>query len=190
MKTSRALSSTTLQTQKESSPHATTVFCHPPHRDPPLRISRSHPMNSAKGESRGGTLSSGAPTTGTREGDTPQVAPNNLEDTTRDSDSLKQKRVAEEMEVSDAERPRKTRGICTDYRKLNNPYTHEYCHVSSRTGRSSRASHTDYHWDCLRPYLILPPRSMCCVRCRVMCRSCVVLRPSVMFHGVLILVSV
>jgi hypothetical protein len=36
-----------------------------------------------------------------------------------------------------------------------------------------RASHTDYHWDRLRPYLVLPPHSMCRVMCRVMC--CVVL---------------
>jgi hypothetical protein len=44
------------------------------------------------------------------------------------------------------------------------------CHVSSRTGRALRASHTDYHWDRLCPYLVLPPCSMCCVMCRVMCR--------------------
>jgi hypothetical protein len=64
------------------------------------------------------------------------------------------------------------------------------CHVLSRTSRASQAFHTDYHWDCLRPYLVLPPRSMCRVMCRVMCQSCVVLRPSTMFHGVLIRVSV
>jgi hypothetical protein len=43
------------------------------------------------------------------------------------------------------------------------------CHVSSRTGHASQAFHMDYHWDRLRPYLVLPPRSMCRVMCRVMC---------------------
>jgi hypothetical protein len=44
--------------------------------------------------------------------------------------------------------------------------------------------------DRLRPYLVLPPCSMCRVMCRVMCWSCVVLRPSAMFYDVLMLVAV
>jgi hypothetical protein len=42
------------------------------------------------------------------------------------------------------------------------------CHVSSRTGRVSRAFHTDYHRDCPRSYLVLP--SHACRLVAVICR--------------------
>jgi hypothetical protein len=44
------------------------------------------------------------------------------------------------------------------------------CHVSSRTGRASRAFHTDYHWDRLRSYLVLPShaRRLVTVMCHVL----------------------
>jgi hypothetical protein len=43
------------------------------------------------------------------------------------------------------------------------------CYVSSRTGRVLRASHTDYHWDRFRSYLVRSPCLMCCVMYCVMC---------------------
>jgi hypothetical protein len=48
--------------------------------------------------------------------------------------------------------------------------THPACHVLSRTGRASRAFHTNYHWDCLRSYLVLPSyaRRLVAVMCRVL----------------------
>jgi hypothetical protein len=44
------------------------------------------------------------------------------------------------------------------------------CHISSRTGRVSRAFHTDYHWDRLRSYFVLPShaRRLVAVMCRVL----------------------
>jgi hypothetical protein len=62
------------------------------------------------------------------------------------------------------------------------------CYVSSRTGRVSRAFHTDYHWDRLRSYLILPShaRRLVAVMCRVLScvghvLCCALLRCSTMF---------
>jgi hypothetical protein len=59
------------------------------------------------------------------------------------------------------------------------------CYVSSRTGHVLRSSHADCHRDYSHLYLVRFLRSMC----RVMRRSCVVLRPSIMFRELLILVS-
>jgi hypothetical protein len=57
----------------------------------------------------------------------PEVESDTKEDDRNvDSDSLKRKRAAEEENISDANRLRKTRGIHTDYRKLNDPFTHWY----------------------------------------------------------------
>jgi hypothetical protein len=55
------------------------------------------------------------------------------------------------------------------------------CHVSSRTGCASQASHTDYHWDRFRPYFVLPPTLdvSCHVSCHVLC--CALLRCSTAF---------
>jgi hypothetical protein len=45
------------------------------------------------------------------------------------------------------------------------------CHVSSRTGRVSRAFHADYHWDRLHSYFVLPSHARRFVRfVAVMCR--------------------
>jgi transposase InsO family protein len=60
---------------------------------------------------------------GVQNSDAPKTPGNKNHEDTTDSESLKRKRSAEEIR-SDAESPRKTRGICTDYRKLNDPYTH------------------------------------------------------------------
>jgi ADP-ribosylation factor protein 6 len=59
--------------------------------------------------------------------------------------------------------------------------TEKLCHVSSRTGRASRASHTDYHWDRLRPYLILPCVVSCVVSCVGHVSCCALLQCSMMF---------
>jgi hypothetical protein len=47
---------------------------------------------------------------------------------------------------------------------------HMPTYAPSRTGRVSRAFHTDYHWDRLRSYFVLPShaRRLVAVMCRVL----------------------
>jgi hypothetical protein len=96
------------------------------------------PDGQREGETEEGALSSGIdPSKGEPSTKTTEDHPE------RDGARSKRKRGAEEESESEDVSPRKTRGICTDYRKLQDPFTHCFDGIRSTEEDEINVSQTE-----------------------------------------------